>query len=694
MTSLQPAIITPDMPEAFFNRDISWLHFNRRVLAQAEDPRLPLLERLRFLAIYSSNLDEFVMKRIGLLRRLVESGIDTSGPDGMAPLEQLHACRNQILAQRAEQAVIYDDVLKALAEERIYIPTYAELTPDERAATDDWFMQTVFPVLTPLAVDQGHRFPFISNLSLNLGVLLSPPGHDKPLFARIKIPSVVPWLIRVPGTDTAQGDRFVHVASVIENNLDDLFPGMKINDVLTFRVTRSASLETDEESQDLLRSVEDQLRRRRFADVVRIEVQPDASKRIVRFLQSALELLDEDVYQRPGPLDYAPLFEVADLDRPELKSPKWEPVVPARLPADVNVFDEIRKRDIFVHHPYESFHASVERFIEAACRDPDVLAIKLTIYRTSRDSPFIRSLIKAAEQGKQVACLVELRARFDEHKNVRFARTLEKAGVHVAYGVVGLKTHCKCFLVVRREGDEIRTYAHLGTGNYHPQTAKLYTDVGIMTADPAITSDVVHLFNYLTGRSRQSDYQDLLVAPATMRSRFVELIERERDNALAGKPARIMAKMNQLEDREVTAKLYEASQAGVSIDLIVRGFCCLKPGVPGLSENIRVLSTIGRFLEHSRIMHFADGHEDPLEGDWYIASSDWMYRNLSNRVEAACPIKDRAARARLLRLVEVHLHDVHETWKLQSDGHYTRVTDAPDPNPEGVFDTLMGEAKS
>lgn len=689
-----------------FNRDLSWLEFNRRVLDQALDHAMPLLERVKFLAIFNSNLDEFFMKRVGLLKLQVEAGMTTRTPEGLTPLELLARVRTMVLEQQERMASCYkDDLTPLLAEKEIRVVTYAELSPEDRQIADRWYRANVFPVLTPLSVDPGHRFPFISNLSNNLGVFLTMPGADEPVFARIKIPSNLPLFVRVfdapgEGAKSAAGPvRFIALREMVIQNLRDLFPGATINHVTAFRVTRNVSVQQDEEeSDDLLRSVEQELRQRRFADAVRIEVQPQASPEVMSFVLRSLELGADDVYERAGPIDYSALWAIAELDRPDLRHPTWTPVTPPRLAGDdLDIFAAIRERDVLLHHPYESFKASVERFIAAAARDPDVLAIKQTLYRTSRDSPFVSSLVRAAEEGKQVACLVELRARFDEQKNVRFARQLEKAGVHVAYGVVGFKTHCKCSLVVRKEHDGLRCYAHLGTGNYNPQTAHLYTDLSLLTCDPVITRDVVDLFNCLTGRSLHTDYKALLVAPYTLREKLCEKIDREAANAKAGKPARIWAKMNSLEDRSVAKRLYEASRAGVRITLLVRGFCCLEPGVPGKSENIRVISVVGRFLEHSRIFHFANGDSDPIGGEWYIGSADWMYRNLSARMEALTPVNDRDARKRIIHIMEVMFADRRHAWDLGSDGTYVRRTpsaaDAPDSDATlGTFEVMMREA--
>lgn len=723
--------VRPDAGESsrVFNRDLSWLEFNRRVLHQATETRTPLLERVRFLSIFSSNLDEFIMKRIGALKnRLAQvSGLAaTQSPDqdGLPAGVLLSALRKTIRELQSLQTTIFETEVKpALAREGIALVEYADLTDGERAWANDWHRHNVFPVLTPLSVDPGHRFPFISNLSRNFGVLLAEPGRFEPLFARVKVPSVLSQWIQIPTTVSAEqagGDgnagtagetppgrgKFVNLRDIIKHNLDDLFPGMQIVEVVAFRVTRDSETEAgDDDADNLLELVEEQLRRRRFADTVRLEIGPGPSSTMLHHLGDELGLTADDIDERSGLLDYTTLSEISDLPRPDLQWQKWTAVVPKRLQdKESDIFSIIRQGDVLVHHPYDSFEASAVRFISEAARDPHVLAIKQTIYRTSRDSTFVSSLIRAAEAGKQVAVLVELRARFDEQRNVKFARMLEKAGAHVAYGVVGLKTHCKAALVVRREGTKIRSYAHLGTGNYHPRTAQLYTDLGLLTCNAKITDDVVEMFNLLTGRSRQDTFDTVLVAPLNMKSRLIAFIERETD--LAKKHAadesavggRIIAKMNALADQEVTEKLYEASQAGVEITLFVRGFCCLRPGVPGLSDNIRVISVVGRFLEHSRFFHFGAGKADPLEGDWYIASADWMYRNLNNRVESACPVLDRASRAKLWNIATIMMQDCRSAWELRVDGSYAPKTPpagcAPDSYEAlGTFAAFMREAK-
>ncbi len=686
--------IGPDDPARFLNRDLQWLEFNRRVLAQALDVRNPLLERVRFLAIFGSNLDEFFMKRVGGLRRQIDAGVGSPQWEPLSPQEQLVLIRERVLEQTTMATRVFrDTLLPALRRESIALLRWHELNEAECAEAEQWYRRNIFPILTPLAVDPGHRFPFISNMSISLGVLLRRPGESEALFARVKVPELGGKLFRFGTTH-----RFVSLQEIIAHNLDDLFPGMEIIEVLPFRVTRNAETERDnEDAEDLLEQIQQQLRERRFARVVRLDVGSRPNDRIMRFLEEELQLGEEDLYETDGMLDWGTVSEIADLEIPELRWPKWTPVAPAGLEDDdSDIFSLIRDGDVLLHHPYESFDHSVERFIEAAAVDPKVLAIKQALYRTSGDSPFIPSLIRAAESGKQVAVLVELRARFDEARNILWARKLEDAGVHVAYGVVGYKTHTKVALVVRQEHGGIRSYAHVGTGNYNSKTARIYEDVGILTCDPAITDDLIGLFNYMTGRSRQTEYQKLLVAPVAMKRRFIELIEREGELAKAGKQGRIIVKMNQLEDRSVTDALYQAGRAGASIDLIVRGFCCLRPGVKGLSENIRVCSTIGRFLEHSRLFWFGNGKADPLDGDFYIGSADWMYRNLNTRVECAAPIEGRRHRERLWETLQFHLTDRRQRWVMHADGSYTPTDDpttanlsVDDPDSQGTHQRLM-----
>jgi polyphosphate kinase len=708
----------------FLNRELSWLEFNRRVLHEALDSRTPLLERVGFLAIFNSNLDEFFQKRVGGLKRQIEVGVISRTPDGMSPKETLAAIRTRVTELLRVQAECYRHTLvPALAEEGIHLLRWDQLTDGERVAARDYFQKNLFPVLTPLAVDPGHPFPFISNLSMSLGVMLRHPAsgdgtngevsriHDGPVsdldasglhFARVKVPKVLPRWVQLASPDAGQDQfRFVSLEQIIRHNLQDLFEGMSIAAIEPFRITRNADIEREEEdAEDLLEMIEQELRDRRFARVVRLEVDDQPFTAMNRFLQAELGLDDSDVYQMPAELDYTDLWTVHRVNKPQLKYEPWTPVVPPRLADDgVDFFSVIRAGDVLVHHPYDSFSASVERFIRAAVRDPKVIAIKLTLYRTSEDSPFIPELIRAAESGKQVVALIELKARFDEERNVSLAQKLEKAGIHVVYGIVGYKTHTKTALVVRHESDGMRVYCHIGTGNYNSKTATLYTDLGLFTCNAQITADLVELFHYLTGRSVKRDFRQLLIAPTNMRSRFVELIDREIAHCDAWKqrgadPAdphrpRIVAKMNSLEDTAMCEKLYEASAAGVRIELIVRGFCCLRPGVPGMSENITVMSVIGRFLEHSRIYCFHNAGEP----EYFIGSADWMYRNLNNRVECITPILDTEAQKRLRHILDVMLADRRQAWDMQPDGSYVQREPRNDDEQIGTHQRLMNEAR-
>ncbi|MFK7961776.1 MAG: polyphosphate kinase 1 [Phycisphaerales bacterium] len=687
----------PEGESEFLNRDMQWLEFNERVLHQAADDRLPLLERVRFLAIFASNLDEFFMKRVGGLRHQIEAGVDFVAYEGISPRSMLQAIRERVVPLVDQASHTFRDrVQPALRAVGVELCDYDELDNVERGLVDEWYKHNVFPLLTPLAVDPGHRFPFISNLSVSLGIMLRRPEEEEPVFARVKVPEVVEQFKRV-----GEGHRYVKLVDVIIHNLDDLFPGMEILEVMPFRVTRNADIDDDDDdAEDLLDQIQQQLRDRRFAPVVRLQLRRGASARILRFLCEELELDQQDIYETYGLINYRALEEVANLPLAEHHFESWTPVTPPRLREDdQDIFSTIRNGDLLVHHPYESFDSSVERFVEDAADDPNVLGMKQALYRTSGDSPFVHSLISAAESGKQVAVLVELRARFDEARNIHWARKLEDAGVHVAYGVVGLKTHTKISLVVRREHDGLRCYAHLGTGNYHSKTARLYEDVGLLTSDPDLVADVVELFNSITGRSMESDYRKLLVAPTHMKRRFLEFIDREIRIQRDGGSGRIVAKMNQLQDREIIRRLYTASQAGVEIDLIVRGFCTLRPGVPGMSERIRVTSVLGRFLEHSRIFYFGGGATDPLDGEFWIGSADWMYRNLHNRVEAICPVELRHHRERLWEILSIELEDQRQAWEMQPDGTYVqRMPDqslpADDPRVIGSHARLMQLARA
>ncbi|HEU4388073.1 MAG TPA: polyphosphate kinase 1, partial [Blastocatellia bacterium] len=618
-----------------FNRELSWLEFNYRVLQEALDTSLPLLERLKFLSIFSTNLDEFFMIRVSGLKQQLDVGVTELSPDGMTPQAQLKATADRLRPIIAQQMrCLTEDVLPKLADNGILVTPYRALTDRERRGLNAYFMENVFPVLTPLAVDHSHPFPYISNLSMSLGVMVSPEDStgDDSRFARIKVPPIVPRL--VPTGDS--GSEFVLLEELIAANIEALFPGMRTGESHAFRVTRDADIEIEEdEAGDLLRMIEEQLRKRRFGSSVRLEVASTMPGEMVRYLASSLGLTSGDVYTVEGPLVVSDFMSLYKLDRPDLKDKPFTPVVPVALRTDEPIFDILKRQDVLLHHPYDSF-SSVVDFVSAAAQDKDVLAIKTTLYRTGQDSPVVRVLAEASERGKQVAALVELKARFDEENNIGWARQLERAGVHVVYGVHGLKTHCKLTLVVRKEGDALRRYVHIGTGNYNPITARIYTDLGLLTADEQIGADATDLFNYLTGFSRQAEYRRLLVAPVNLRERTTLLIEREVEHHGAGRPARIIVKVNSLTDTKIIRTLYAASQAGVPIDLIVRGICTVKPAMPGLSNSISVTSIVGRFLEHSRIFYFENGG-DP---DVYIGSADWMLRNLDRRVELVVPIED------------------------------------------------------
>ncbi len=682
--------------DLFINRELSWLEFNRRVLHEATDTRTPLLERVQFLSIFTSNLDEFYMKRVGGLKRQVEAGIASKSIDGLGPAEQITAIRQAVLPMLTSQAKCYrNDILPALQNENIFLLSWDELTPDEQTKAAKYFHERVFPVLTPLAVDIGHPFPFISNLSLSLAFVISPPGSKEPLFARVKIPSVLPrWINLNDPASSPSGYRFVNLVDLIRNNAQNLFHEMTIINTMLFRITRNADLEHDEEdAEDLLEMIAESLRQRRFAEVVRLEHEKNPNPEILQLLITELGISDEDVYEMPRLLDYTDLSQIAAIPLPEHHFIRWTPnIPPAFAGEEADLFNLIRQRDLLVHHPYESFDATVEQFIRNAADDPRVVAIKMTLYRTGDDSPFIKTLIRAAEAGKQVVCMVELQARFDEQRNIQCAQSLEKAGVHVVYGIAGLKTHSKTTLIVRDDPDGVlRCYAHIGTGNYHVPNARLYTDLGLFTANREITGDLVNLFHYLTGRSLMKDYKRLLVAPVNMREQFLNMIQQEINHKRNNKPAHIIAKMNSLQDRSIIHALYRASQAGVPVNLIVRGFCCLRPGVPGLSENINIISVIGRFLEHARIFHFRNGKENPVDGDFYIGSADWMYRNLIRRVEAVTPILAPNLRARLWNILQIQLRDHRQAWELNPDGSYKqRQPNSPDEESSTHL-TLMRE---
>jgi polyphosphate kinase len=664
---------TPDDPARFLNRELSWLRFNERVLATATMPGVPLLERAKFCAIFSQNLDEFFQVRVAGLKDQVAAGIDRPSPDGRTPAQQLAeiAGRVQVLVARSEE-IFLAQIVPDLAQQGIVLSAWEDLDDDDRKFLVEEFESRIFPVLTPLSVDPGHPFPYISSLSLNLAVIVRDPVTAERRFARVKVPATLSRFLVLP-----DGERFVPLEKVISEHLDLLFEGMEILEHVPFRVTRNADLTLEEEeADDLLVAVELELRRRRFGRAVRLEIDADASEEVRELLVRELDLTDEDVYAYRGPLDLGGLWALQALDRPDLKVHPWAPVTPARLtPGEgdrSDLFATIRAGDVLVQHPYESFVTSVEEFIRQASRDPKVLAIKITLYRTSGGSSIVRSLIRAAEEGKQVAALVELKARFDEANNIEWARALEEAGVHVTYGLVGLKTHCKTTMVVREESGSLRRYCHIGTGNYNDATAKNYEDVGLFTCDEQIGADLTQLFNFLTGYSRKVAYQQILVAPHTLRQGLEDLIAQEIEAARAGRPAAIRLKVNSLVDPRFIDLLCEASQAGVEIDLVVRGTCCLRPGVPGRSERIRVRSLIGRYLEHSRIFRFANG-AGPGVPATFIGSADLMPRNLDRRVEILVPVLDPTCVEQLVRILDVVLADQRLAWTLDATGTWHKV---------------------
>jgi polyphosphate kinase len=664
---------------AWIDRDLSWLEFNRRVLAEALDERTPLLERVKFLAIFTSNLDEFFMKRMAVLR-------EHRGPDR----ERLRAeLRSRLEAMLDQQANCFlGRIVPELSKHGIHLRRWEELSGAQQREASLYFDSQVSPALTPLVIHPSQPFPFFSNGSLSVAFTLHDQRQDESVDARIKVPPELAQWVRLSDEVPAGEWVFVRLHEIIRENAHKLYPGMQLSAPTLFRLTRDAEVELDEDTDQGLRElVREQIRQRRYEPAVRLEFSKTADPRIRTTLMQRFGLTEEEVYDVPGELDYTSLFQIAGLDVPRLRDPAWTPLPPPALGDEADVFDAIAAGDLLVHHPYESFDDSVERFISAAADDSRTVSIKMTVYRVGDDTPFVRSLIRAAEAGKQVACVIELKARFDEERNLHWATELERAGAHVTVGGVTLKTHAKVALVVRREASGLRSYAHIGTGNYHVRTARLYTDIGLLTCDPSITTDVVNLFHHLTGRSEAPRFGRLLVAPSTMRERFLALIDREIEHQRAGRPARIVAKMNQLEDPEIILALCNASRAGVPVQLIIRGFCCLKPGVPGLSDSIRVRSVIGRFLEHSRIVHVAAGREDPCDGEFYIGSADWMHRNLSSRVEVVTPVTTRSTRARLWEILDISLRDQRQAWEMDSTGAYTQLRPQDSSDSASAFGT-------
>lgn len=693
-----------DNPEYYFNRELSWLEFNNRVLSEGLDERNPLLERLKFLAIFSNNLDEFFMVRVAGLKQQVEAGVSKLSFDGRSPSEQLIDIYHRLKELVEIQDHHFQHTLKPLlAESGIYLVDYLDLNQEQRNYLQTFYQASIFPVLTPLAVDPSHPFPHISNLSLNLAVVIQEPEADgQERFARVKVPRNFPRFVPLPENLCYYPNHEkavwvgVPLEQVIAHNLDTLFPEMKIQECYAFRVTRNASLSVEEEeADDLMLAIEEQLHKRRFSgSAVRLEIHRSMPEDVRQMLIKELELEPHDVYEAEGLIGLDSLFAFLGLPLKHLKDRPWKPVTPAWLDqankgraedGEPDFFELISQGDRLLHHPYHSFTSTVQAFITQAAQDPDVLAIKMTLYRTSGDSPIIQALIEAAQNGKQVAVLVELKARFDEENNINWARALEQEGVHVVYGLAGLKTHTKIVLVVRQENHKIRRYVHIGTGNYNPKTANLYTDLGLLSCREDLGADLTDLFNFLTGYSRQSAYRKLLVAPFTLRKRMIEMIEREIAQAKKTGSGRIVAKMNSLVDFKIIQALYQASQAGVEIDLIIRGICCLRPGIEGLSENIRVISVIGRFLEHSRIYYFQNGGAEEM----YIGSADWMTRNLSRRVEAIAPVEDPKLIGDLNEILGIMLSDNRLAWQLQPDGRYIQKQPTADGYSENTHETLM-----
>lgn len=667
----------------WLDRDLSWLDFNERVLAEALDERTPLLERAKFLAIFTSNLDEFFMKRMAVLR----AGATEEQRDLLGRL------RAKLLPSLRLQDECYRQAIVAgLARHGVALWRWDELTPGQQREANDYFDSNLSPALTPLVIDVAHPFPFMANLSTSLVFQLLDPLRNEHMYARVRIPAGLKQWVPL-SADLERGQKlFVPLHEVVRGNAHKLYDGMTLTATTLVRLTRDAEVELeDDPDAELREAVEQQVRQRRYEPVVRLEFGPGADPSIREMLRERFQLSSTDLYDMTEEVDYTTLFEFMGLPFPELHDTPWTPL-PIPAFEDGAIFAAIQAGDVLVHHPYESFDASVEHFISAAADDPQTLSIKMTAYRIGDDTPFVKSLIRAAERGKQVACVMEIKARFDEERNLHWAAELERVGAHVTFGVRGLKTHAKTALVVRQEPSGLRCYVHIGTGNYHVKTARLYADFGLLTCNPLLTRDVVNLFHYLTGHGQAPACTTLLVAPTTMRPRLLELIEREAENQRAGRPARIVAKMNQLEDPDIIEALCRASGAGVSIDLIVRGFCCLRPGVAGQTENIRVRSIIGRFLEHSRVFHFANGKENPVEGEFYIGSADWMVRNLSQRVEVVTPVLTGAHKEKLWEFLEICLRDRRQAWILGPDGAYTRLH--PDEHSVGTHQAVMNLMRS
>jgi len=685
-------IVSENPRDRLIDRELSWLSFNERVLDLAEDKNIPLLERCRFLAIFSSNLDDFYMIRVASLKMKIEKGYFKANSAGFSPQELMKEISEKTQKLINRQSICFQEsILPELAANGIEISTWDQLSADEKKYVTKIFNDRIFPVLTPLAVDPSHPFPYISGLSLNLAVLVKRPDTKEELFARVKVPQSLPRFIETQELDFG---KFISLENVIIANLEHLFPGMEIEDYYAFRLTRNADLEIEEdESENLLESMEQELLRRKFGPPVRLEVDIDIKSNLVKKLKEELSIKDEDISRYPEPLDLTGLNRIADLDRPELKFKPFKNQIAKELrevdPEDSDeFFAAIRRKEILLHHPYDSFNSSVVKFLETAARDPQVLAIKQTLYRTSGDSPIISALIEAAEAGKQVLAVIEIRARFDELANVRWARKLEDVGVHVVYGLVGFKTHAKLSLVVREEAGVLRRYCHVGTGNYNPKTARMYEDLGLLSSDSDLGEDLNKLFNQLSGFAPLSEYKRLLVAPRTIRSGLLERIEQEIANQVAGKPAGIRFKLNSVLDEEFVEALYRASQSGVKIDLIVRGICAVRAGIPGVSENIRIRSLLGRFLEHSRIFHFINGGDDEI----YIGSADLMDRNLNRRVESLVRIVEPEHKASLIKLLDEYLSDEIANWQMLPTGKWQNIAKLPDGSAiESVHQLLINK---
>jgi polyphosphate kinase len=673
----------PRARNRFLNRELSTVDFNARVLALAEDRSIPLLERAKFLALFSSNMDEFFQVRVAGLKQQAEAGIRTRSPDGLTPQEALSAIAAKVVPLAEKHAQLFaEDVQPALDAAGMRVLRWRDLEPAQREELNAMFREKIFPVLTPLAVDSGRPFPYISNLSLNLAVLVRDPAASRMHFARIKVPPLLPRFVAF-----SEDRCFAPLEEVIAANLDQLFPGMEIVEHHTFRVTRNADLEIDDRADDLLEALEEELSKRRAQPAVRLEVEQTIPPHVLELLMSELDVDTQDIYTLPAPLDLSGLWSLHAVDRPDLKDEPYQPVTHPDLSLadeETSMFEVIADRDVLVHHPYESFVTSVQRFIEEAANDPDVLAIKQTLYRTA-GSPIVGALIEAAERGKQVVVLIEIKARFDESANIAWARTLEQAGCHVVYGVAGLKTHCKLCLVVRDDGGRLKQYVHVGTGNYNPLTARIYEDFGLFTADPELAAEVAHLFNYITGFSRDKKYRCMVVAPHEMRDRMMSMIEREAASSTPERPGRIIMKMNNLSDAGIVNALYDASQRKVRVDLIVRSICTLRPGVKNLSKNITVRSILGRFLEHSRVYYFDNGGDPQI----YVGSADMMPRNLDTRVEALATVKAPELREHLKLVLDLALSDNCSAWTLDRQGRWNKVSPDEDDPQLDFQDQLM-----